>query len=609
MKYFCAKCKCCHEVEDIAVDMWSICRDDIIDAIQNLLLPPDNADQDLQNGLFQVSNALVAYLNSTRNPDFFQKPGVRVNGAYGISYRKRGLLQGAWENNQVTGGVYEITLDRILSSFTEYARAQGRKEDLEAIRRVITPGMRRQFVYRRDLRLTFFPNHAVDRVTDAGDIPFPDSKGRLRGFHHICSHCGCSISGAAGRAEETVVALAGSPRAGKTSCMIAMIASLLAGSCPGVQVVPLPQDPKWQELMEELSRYQRGIKITKTPAVQSQVPAQSLLVQLGEVQPVQRVLTVVDMPGEFWQGGSGLTGEFFRQYAGIYENIDCIWFVASKATVRMSNAGEVPDQVKVRLAKDTAEDMEVIRRANPMNLGANLQMLRSQLEAKLQRPMPPTMVIVTKPDYLVSQVDREDTGAYGLFPVDSSDVPGENAAEYGKMLTMERGTRYVLRQDALYAHAQQVRQFIGNANRQFLQAVENNCPDRFYVSLSPYGRPARDEDQQTGMAPTPYHELLPFIWTMAITGGIRVRHKCKWLRRGLFRQVVGDETTEESIAYHHDRRNSLTAKDKQTLEDRNAIYRDITNNLLMHPDRQLDAAGRAVGIHYIPYTTIQHGRT
>lgn len=571
--------------------MWSICHSKVKENIAGLFDELQNQYDFDGDEISDIADGLTALVNMKETlidvdtPSF--RGDARINAFFSLNYTNIKQLSNVTRDGLTITGTYTIPLGIMLYLFSKHAAGRGQNMD-EAINKCIPPEWKTKPVYQEQVVVFFGENGVLDKVTDVHNVPFSNGEDML-GFRHICPHCGRELSRAVGCAEEIVVALAGSPRAGKSSCMVAMVNSLLEDKCPGVRVVPIPQDRKWSALNSEVEHYRQCAKITKTPDNQTEVPSHSILIQMKDPAKTKRVLTIVDMPGELWQAGNGLTSDFFAQYAGIYENIDCIWFVISKATIRMSQVGEIPDEIKQDLILKTSEDVDVIKKANPANLMTNLNMIKSQLAARLGKPMPPTVVIVSKPDHFVSEIDKEKTHQFRLFPADTMDIAGYNAGDIVRVLRSDSDRLYGLNQMPICAHANDVRSFIEDINPAFLSAVEDNCQDRFYVALSPYGRPAVERGVMAG-APTPYHELYPFVWTLAIMGGVKVYQNCCWLKRGFLGKIVDQEDTREAITFHYAQRNlpEGPGKQNQQVKDHNIVYGAISNNLLMNGRKYLD---------------------
>lgn len=562
--------------------MWSICKDDLYDGL-------DAVSRDIQQKYenetaYEVADffdALIKFLNDVEfltvdTPVF--KGETRVNSFFSLNPINLKQLSSPVQNGNTVSGTYTITLKALITLYLNYGVGKNSRMG-EIAQKLIVPNWLARPICEKQVIVYLDENGALDKVTDVNNVAFERDNVML-GSVRICPHCGRELSSASGRAEEIVVALAGSPRAGKSSCMVAMVNSLINGQLAGVKAVPDVQDRKWNALKVEIDNYQKCAKITKTPDKQTEVPAHSLLLQLQDREMTKRVLTIVDMPGEFWQSGSGLTADFFSQYSGMYENIDCIWFVISKATVRLSQS-TIPESVKGKLTGETSEDADVIQKASPFSLAANFDQLKRHLRAKVGRGIPPTMVIVSKPDFIVSDTDAEETRKYDLFPADADMISSANMDDTTRIVKHEGQRYYGVLERKLYMHSANVRNFVRATNPALLSAIEDNCEDRFYTSLSPYGRPASMDDW-TEATPTPYHELHPLLWTLAITGASRIYHDCRWLKKNFLGYVTSREDTLEAVRFDYRRELAPPRKMTTGAKDFIAIQRDVSNNLLMH---------------------------
>ena len=593
MTFFCAKCQKRHDVREISADMWSICRNGLREQVRERfkkLIDAPGEHSSKKDELNNLYNNILGFI-SFQEPPMSDLPGkyreARINACFSLNSNNLKQLTDVHKDGSVAVGTYTIRFGTLLNMYARWDEAQHTID-------VVPKEWFNAVMYEQPVKVFFAPNGVIDKVTDLENAPFAEGE-LMHGFTHICANCGCVLSRAAGTAEEIVVALAGAPRAGKTACMVAMINSLLNGGCPGIRVIPMAHDDKWRDLSKEIEYYRQGMRVEKTPDRIADVPAHSLKVELNDRYHTQRVITIVDMPGEFWQGTHGLTEDFFRQYAGIYENIDCIWFVISKATVCLSNVHMIPESVQHDLANFVSEDISIIKDSAPQNLSTNLSMLKTQL----QRPLPPAMVIVSKPDYSIGELDREKTQQYKLFPADTFNVPSINANDLTNLLNSDSTRLYGMNQYPMYEHAENVRSFIEDVCNPFLTAIESNCSDHFYVSVSPYGHPAAERDDPTCEMPAPYHELYPFLWTMSTLGGLQVYQDCKWLRQNFFGRVVSEQHTRELVFFHPSLLNQAPPRgrnEKQVWEDRNLVYSAIHNNLLMN------------GKRFIPEVVINHER-
>ena len=580
MTFFCAKCQKRHDVRDISADMWSICKSGLREQVKLRLeklikSPGDHSEH--KDDLNNLYNDLLGFIGQPF-PEIEsvdgKHPDARVNAFFGLNANNLRQLADYHREGNIVSGTYSVRLGTLLNLYMRWDMANYSGEVSLVPKEWYSESM-----YEQELKAYFSENGVLDKVTDMENVPFSQD-GQMLGFTHICPHCGYVLSRASGAAEEIVVALAGAPRAGKTACMVSMLSSLLNGACPGIRVVPMAHDDKWNDLNAEIEYFNKGMKVEKTPEKIEEVPAHSILVQLNDRNRSRRVLTIVDMPGEFWQGSFGLTEDFFRKYAGIYENIDCIWFMISKSTIYLSQVSSIPDYITDNLARYVSEDIGIIKESGPSQLSANLSMLKDQL----QKPMPPIMVIVTKPDYSIFDLEDGKESVFKLFPEEAMDVSSCNAEALLAVLKADSQRLHGLNQYPLCEHAANVRAFIQETCPAFLSAIEDNCADRLYTTVSPYGHPALERDDFAVAVPTPYHELYPFLWTLAIQGGLQIHQDCKWIKRNFLNKVVSEEHTREQLFYRYTNRKLIPGsnKERQAVEDRNLVYAAISNNLLMN---------------------------
>lgn len=604
MTFFCSKCQTRHDAHDISADMWSICRDTIKDGTVEVLkeLISGTEDESRLRQLNDLFNDLIRMINTTepkiRVGDGLQKT-VRINGFFALNRNNVQDLANVKkkEENQYGSSVcgdYTVRFGTLLRVYDKWDQSNATTDCVPA-------DWYDRVVCVQPLIASFNENGVLDTVSGLDHVPF-SQYGKMLGFVHICPHCGCVLSRASGAAPEIVVALAGSPRAGKTSCMVAMFHALQQGSCPGIQIVPVPHDEKWKVLQKEIDNYASCYKVEKTPDNDTEVPAHSVLIQIGDRNDHLRVLTIVDMAGEFWEGGSGLSDRFFEDYAGIYEHIDCIWYVISKATVLLSQAAIIPETVNQKLIEHVSEDKDIILKSKPEQLSNNLNMLQKHLKKR----MPPIMVIVSKPDHMISELDRQKTSQFQLFPVEEDNAALCNAEDLQMTVGSDRNQRHYIRQRPLRSHADNVREFIADVAPSYLNAIERNCPDRFYTALAPYGRPATDKDEPSVGAPIPYHELYPILWTLAVHGGMQITQSVRWLKKNFLGFTVSEEHTDERVTFVHTVHPQVDARgrDRRRAEDLKLVYDTVRANLLMNDSED----GTKKVMKYVAETVIQHER-
>lgn len=603
MNYFCASCQCKHPVSYIAADLRDIARPDIDERIGEILV--ENAfEQGIGDDILEFAGDLRKFVNTEAKsrkiflfwPEEVSRHmvGSRMNG---MVLQGRFMLDMNW-----LLGAYDTS-----GAFAErFAENYGKNVPID---RGILSNISARFgtmpVFDRKLQFYFDyvgDDMVLDHFVDENGEPFYDEKRRLMlGYQRACPVCGRHVSRAVGHGEEVVVALAGSPRAGKSSCLTSVASALSSGHYArfGLSVVPYDHDPSWELLKKEIEWYDRGYAVEKTPTDQRSVPSYSMLVKYYDQR---RVLTFVDMPGEFWQSGTGLSAEFFNQYAGLFRNIDCIWFFVSKMTAYFIDLGDGREEWQRRLIEQSAEDTKIIRESSAANLAANLGMLRDHLRAQQSR-IPPIAVILTKMEMTLGVDDQRHSTNYGLFPI-SGGVAGVNQNEMNKVLKPRPGSsgkgKRVLDEREWFIRANKIRNFFREINPGILSAVEENCPYRCYISMAAYGHPAKprpktrgengesDEmerwELQSGMElaepipPTPYHEVFPLIWTLTIMGAVEVEHKCIWNWRSL---LGAGKMEEDYLILDRVRFGDVPTGSKYYELDKRSATQDVLSNLFM----------------------------
>lgn len=599
--YFCTKCQKRHPISDISADMWSICKPGLSNKITSLLEDfYDEMVEKRSDELNALDDVLSGFVNKTGTVTIDTEAysgRVRVNQLFALNSSSMSMIEGRKVSGSTLSGDYTVTLGKIIDLVHKYTTDEDDIEAIEVGGSLLTNEMMMTPVVSIPIMVQFNKHGAVDMVCDKENVPF-EMNGTMVGMERICGHCGQQLSRNAGYAEEIVIALAGTPRAGKTSTMIAMVHSLLNNPNNPIRVLPMGHDVQWKNVEKEVELYRRGFKITKTPVNYENAPAYSMLVRLNDSKGTERVLTMIDMPGEFWEGGDGLTAEFFRNYMEVYRNIDCIWYMISKASVVMSTYYNIPHQIVEKLKHETSETEELIQKAHPNMLMNNLSMLKEQFRSTLGKELPPIMVIVTKPDYCSSQVDADETYKYRLFPVGSDNIAQINAQQSRYITAVRNNVLYGLMEKNYYEQAYYVRMYIQEKNKALLDAIESNCPNRSFVALSPYGHPAVTPDSDDGQSgyesntpetPEAFRELYPVLWTLGITGAVPIVHQVKWMTKGLLGAVTSEETTQEMVTIDFRTEVDPNYRPKRQNErDNLQIQKDICSNMMMQGARFLN---------------------
>lgn len=594
MKYFCARCQQKYDIGDIAADMYDICGDEIRQRLQEIVNDKTESNRDRDAYLYRLirmcsdeSETVGRFFAISGNSaetglDHPARTGMILRGRLRLSvnrlvsiYKQSGLWSADRESNNVPTADPAVLLKDDLGK-TVY------EEDL-------------QFVYgeagpKKELYLDYY----MDSENNPFGFTDEYNNNILRGFRRCCPHCGRRLAAAVGKASEIVVALSGSPRSGKTSSIVSMASVLRSGKYQpyGLSMESFNNDEQWQNLQREINNYDRGVKVTKTETSVSSAFSYSVLVRAGNVK---RVLTFVDMPGEFWQNqsGNGLTSEFFKQYSGLYENIDCIWFFISKLTAYGYDLGDdlSRNDTQRRLLAESSDVPNVVMLDGPDNLYANLRLLGDSLKAR-GKEIPPCAVILTKTEIDVSDADK--VKEYGLFPVENgkiattASISSYNVNELKKVFVADGSGGYHLGERAFHSYAMNTRNFFLNSAPGIAKAFEDNLKYRFYIAAAFYGhRAVSEEDIDKAYNPTPFHELFPLIWTLSIMGSLQISHPCVWNTKnwlGAYKQ-----SSEGSVGVTFFSKPYMAGEKPKTgtpeqKEDKFLLYQDIGANLLLVTD-------------------------
>ncbi len=574
MKYFCAKCKCKHEITEIAVDLWDICRDDVKQQVNRIL---DNVSAD-DNQIDDLRPDLMSFLNDqARSGKSFLFKGSELDGRVENPVRQGDVLSGG----------FTLYFGWLLNQYRQDIQGTQAESALDACEPLListhyTP------VYQSQMNFAFLrtgpqAERMFYKATDANGDPFTDEDGLQRGFLRCCPYCGGKLSPAVGRAPEIVIALSGAPRAGKTSCLTAIASALRHGKYRGFSMKPLPNDPLWDKLALEIDKYDKSIKVEKTPMEQSEVPAFSFLTRVGNSY---FVLTFVDMPGEFWLSKNGLTKEFHEQYMGLYSNLDCIWLFISKLAVYVHALGKEGNRLpwQEQLIRDFSESSGVLSAAD--NLAVNLLSLKEHM-GSLGQKLPPIAAIVTKSEADVN--DSDDIRDRKMFPI-GEDVTAMNIKELEAILPVSDG-RFKLKERDYFGRAADVKSFLRKTNENLLRSIEENCDRKTYISMAAYGHPAMDPparledlDRMEDYPPEPYHELLPLIWTMSIMGVLPIMHRCNWKKKNFFGSITDTTSGTQDYRFYYRRFEAVREKDQELQR----ALEDISGNLFMSTNRYLE---------------------
>lgn len=550
MKFFCPKCQKKQQADLIVPDLMSICKQEIKNRLDRLIEKGELTSQEVE-GLNSLSRT-TEHLSSHRF----------------LAYSRKDLklkLTDQVEQDGDISGTLTFTLGTLHQEFNSFLSSEknreGKDREVQAWEKEanVIPWeslekLKNQVIFQR--RMTFHyaqqknADHQVEYVflscqTNGDYYKEPDS-GVMLGFRRVCACCGTILHQCTGLAPEVVVVLAGSPRAGKTSCVTAVVSALSSQSAArnGLSLIHHANDEPVQWLFSETENfYEKGYKVTKTPTAQTSAGAYSIHLCLGQKNAGKAntsrecILTFVDMPGEFWQDnqGEGLSDDFFKQYQGIFLNANCIWLLMSKVTVMNISLEQNPE-----LAKMTAEDANTVKNAQPVQLQRNFGSLVSQVYHN--QSVPPIAMILTKSDVNVTTQEQELNlrKMYNLFPESQLEaaIEQKNHEDTEALFIKRNSSLPAVNMRRLFDQGNEVRSFFEDHALAYENAICSCFEDRYYSAMSAYGHQALNRDNQSIDPPTPFHELHPLIWTLAAFGMLEVKHEMQVLAAGLMAQFT-----------------------------------------------------------------------
>ena len=668
MEYFCAECQCKHNSEEISLDIWNIMRSKISDNIRSLMMP-DNSDNELPvyNSFSKLRNAEQKDKDVVSKVHMALSQYIRYNGDYDSSMRKKFMTGAASYKNKIAKtinvndknvrictikGIKKMSLGELLNYYKHMSNPSEEELKLvEQYEKIVGEDILKMDIYSQIMTFYFSrcdrESFTIDKVTDENNVPLREHNQNgdediLRnegmastplGAQRFCPHCGKRLPAAAGRAKEIVISLFGAPRAGKSSIITSIASALRSGRYAerySLSMKKQPYDDNWTRLEEEIEKFDKCMKVTKTPIGISDVPAYSIAL---EVNNCARVLTFVDMPGEFFTDSNALHPQFLRNYAGIFEHTDCIWFVISKLSLEGYDFGEdiVNIQEKIDLVKNPAlrakltefnhsslefEAMElldevldnmgqtsdieeklnleamsrwVLRRAsseadqNNKHINAqDVDMVFREIKRQIQASgssVPPMAVIVSKPELYTNYTDKKITHDLRIYPTMEADSSQKNITDLNNLTKITGGRdRTVSFNEKEYCRmVKDIRDYIKEKNPGMLSALESNCSRICYIAAAAYGKTALDPGIISTKKPAPYHEIVPLFWTLAICGGFPVYHEIMKVKRSFLGGMRNSEPCSEPVRFDYRR----CPSDNRM----KVIYDDIRENLFDHPER------------------------
>lgn len=210
MEFFCPKCQKKHSVTAITADLLSVCKEGIQTGLNDMV----------KSGKLEAK--AVIQLNN------LSKVISGITDRTFLAYKRedlRAMLNDVVPEANGFSGEFILTIGNLRQRLEERMPNAARPiawEDLDDFMNVAA--------VRKEMTFQYAMNNEGEYVftscQENGDY-FPDGpQGKmLLGYRRICSECGAVLHQCTGLAPELVVVLAGSPRAGKTSCITAVVNS------------------------------------------------------------------------------------------------------------------------------------------------------------------------------------------------------------------------------------------------------------------------------------------------------------------------------------------------------------------------------------------------
>lgn len=412
-----------------------------------------------------------------------------------------------------------------------------------------------------------------------------------------CARCGQLLSPDTGRARELRILLQGSSRAGKTSCIIAILSKLLEKQFEESEGfrAELTLQKKTDEnaasryhewLWQEICYYRQNIKVEKTDTVREKPIIYSLLVK---VDRKEMVLTFVDMPGEYFDEADEKqqkekSERLLKLYAPIYELCDSVWTCLRYETVV---SRELTDEQWAKLANNTGLSMEIASHTEYAKYRIRFRELTQEFQNRGYKA-PKHAVILTMTDGIVSVYDHTDQELQNMR--DNHIIPAEEDSEKApELITCEGRDRHMVFQErACYTLCHRISTYIRNKNKGLYTLFQSFSPQTKYFAMAAYGHPAlpRPADAakrlKTGQKPEPFQIDLPLLWTMAVTDHLPIQYEVNYTQTFGFLRSLRERRTSASAGQRMHTCDAFSDADKAAVENLlndNETYMDHLHTL------------------------------
>jgi len=212
-----------------------------------------------------------------------------------------------------------------------------------------------------------------------------------------CNNCGNSLSKLAGKYEEKIISFIGSPAAGKTAYLAAVINKLKNdGLAYGIEPVFDFDSADYLDFNEAcLEHYSKGFAVTKTNA--DTFPQISVAIRNANTKKAY-LYTFVDIPGETFIDGNGCNEGDLNENRKIIKYADVVWYCVSAKQLFSTKIG------RVRRAR--SEGMIVNEEINDLLLLGNNTINFTGAMFKDGEKKPAVALVLTKSDLLSKYIKK-----------------------------------------------------------------------------------------------------------------------------------------------------------------------------------------------------------
>ena len=496
--FLCQKCKTVHPVSDSAFDMPEKMLTSIKKKVAKLdeELAPFFEDDKVKNIIRCIEQRDVIGCASLE----------KTEGGMGTEYVGKLVLRGKWLKSRAR-------------ALAKHLGPSMKPEYTNKIEKLFTIGDNEELCseYCRFEFSVHGDEHVPLRIFDSDNTPLSTLR--------RCAHCGRPLSPVTGTAPELRVVFQGSSVAGKTSLMIAMINELqeqreeLLGLRSAVLSDVGDEYTKW--MIRELKWYRKGYNILKTEKDQPEPRLYSVKIFVDE-KPL--VLTMVDMPGEFFDGDNNenamhvLDKDWFRQYADIYCHCHAIWSFMQYEMVK-DVSGTRDETLIKKIEEKTGLPEEALSRVSYEMYEQRFNEVKSYMKNR-GKEMPPHAVILTKTDAIIfatngGEEQRRRLERCGIIRTEQQAGVGggKKRAEDAELIFSGRRAPnqpkfVVYNEKVAHRMAHFVRDYLRELNPRTFGVLNEFSNRRSFFAVSAYGQTGKDRNKLTDSS-TPVYGSTP----------------------------------------------------------------------------------------------------